>query len=700
MGSEEQMGGVVTAPDAQPGVRLVVRLRELVLRRPLALEATALCALVIAAFLYHYLQGLGRATPWIFPDELRYAELSRAVADSGVAEVRGERAIGGVLQSYLLAPAWLFDDVDTAWAAVKAVNAFVFSLAAVPVYLLVRRMAGVGTALLAATASVAVAAALYASTTMQEPLAYPLAATAALVTVRLIEGFSWRLLGALLVVCAAAAGTRGQLAVLPFAVAVACTAEVGLARIRGERRDRRLLVVAGAIAALGAVAVLVVNPDSSVWQEIDKVVSHAGRTLDVMAAGAAAVAIAVWIVPAVAYLVACAAAGSADRSRSAFGSVLLGFGVVFLAYAGVKAASIDFAPLASIEERNLIYLEPLALVALGVAWKGARLRWAIPAAAAIVALLATAPIERMSISTVLTENPGTSWIHNVSLPEQADTRVLPILIAVAVGAALLVCRRVMSHAALGAVVVLLVVWGAVLYGNEHHVSRDFAKRLGPEKDWVERRTGGEVAALAFSADTPDLSDLWSLAFWNPSLRAVVDVDAGERWGSRASHYGIDADGSLGVPDTRWVLAGSSVGVHGRPAGVHPTTGYVLTHTPAAPRAFGRLLGRYPDGWAGETLVLTYYTPKPGLVRLNVSTVPAFVDRPRTVSTTLDARPWSVTIPPGVDRTLELPVPAGPWSLYFTLRPAESPLERGESSDLRPLSLHVGPVLLPGGSRPL
>lgn len=700
MGSREQT--VDTPPPAAGGQlgALVSRLRVSAMRHPIALEVSLVAALVLAAFLYHFLQGMGRPTPWIFPDELRYAEFSRAVAESGTPDVRGEWAIGGVLQSYLLAPAWLLDDTESAWAAVKAINAFLFSLAAVPVYLLARRLADVGMAVLVAASSVVVAAGLYASTMMQEPLAYPIAATAALVTVRLIESFSWRALGVLIAVCVAAVSARGQLAILPFGVAFACVAEVGLARARGVRRDRRLLGLAAGVAAVGVVGLLFVNRDASFWHEIGKVAGNPGSTLDAILAGAVAVAVAVWIVPAVAYLVACTFAGSDDRSRSAFGSVLLGFGAAFLAYAGFKAASVDFAPHATIEERNLIYLEPLSLVALAVVWKGARLRWAVVGAGVVVVALLLAPIERMSISTVLTENPGTSWIHNVSLPEQADSRVLPVLVALAVGGALLVCTRLASGVALSGVFVLLVVCGAVLYGNEHHVSRAFADRLGTEKGWIDVQAGGDTAAVAFSSDTADLSDLWSLAFWNRSIRDVVDVDGGERWGSRVSQSGITTDGGLGVPAARWVLAARSLGVSGRSAGVHQATGYLLTHTAGSPRVFARVLGRYPDSWAGDTLTVTQYLPQAGLLRLNLSTEPAFIDRPRTVSTYLDAQPWSTTIPPGVNRTVELPVPPGPFSLYFKIRPAESPLARGSGPDPRPLSLHVGPVTVPGGSRPI
>ena len=62
--------------------------------------------------LYHVLQVLERSNPWIFPDEVRYTEFARAVGKTGVPSIQGELPRAGWLQSYVLSPAWLFDDPD------------------------------------------------------------------------------------------------------------------------------------------------------------------------------------------------------------------------------------------------------------------------------------------------------------------------------------------------------------------------------------------------------------------------------------------------------------------------------------------------------------------------------------------------------------------------------------------------------------
>ena len=82
--------------------------------------------------------------PFIFVDELIYSELARSLADSGERLVRDVPTTGyGIGYPLLIAPAYaLFDRLPDAYAAVKTINALLMSLAAVPAYLLARRVVG------------------------------------------------------------------------------------------------------------------------------------------------------------------------------------------------------------------------------------------------------------------------------------------------------------------------------------------------------------------------------------------------------------------------------------------------------------------------------------------------------------------------------------------------------------------------------
>ena len=90
--------------------------------------------------------------------------------------IRGGSAhFPALLQPIVTAPAWLIGDVDTAFRVVQAIGALAMSLAAVPVFLIARRL-GLSTpvSLALAAFTVLVPDLLYASFISSEALAYPL----------------------------------------------------------------------------------------------------------------------------------------------------------------------------------------------------------------------------------------------------------------------------------------------------------------------------------------------------------------------------------------------------------------------------------------------------------------------------------------------------------------------------------------------
>ncbi len=82
--------------------------------------------------------------PYIFVDELIYSELAKSLVNTGSFAVRGVPVHGySILYPALIAPAyWLFDALPHAYAAAKATNTIAMSLAAVPAWLLGRRVVG------------------------------------------------------------------------------------------------------------------------------------------------------------------------------------------------------------------------------------------------------------------------------------------------------------------------------------------------------------------------------------------------------------------------------------------------------------------------------------------------------------------------------------------------------------------------------
>ena len=85
-------------------------------------------------------------------DEIVYSELARGIASGEGLSIRGHPAgLGyGLVYPVLISPAYLLDSLPAAYAAVKAINAVLISLAAVPAYFLARRVLTPGYALVAA----------------------------------------------------------------------------------------------------------------------------------------------------------------------------------------------------------------------------------------------------------------------------------------------------------------------------------------------------------------------------------------------------------------------------------------------------------------------------------------------------------------------------------------------------------------------
>ena len=206
----------------------------------------------------------GMVAPFVFVDEAIYTELARSLADSGSYAVR-ETPVSGysLLYPALIAPAYgAFDGLVDAYGAAKATNAVVMSLAAIPTYLLARRVTGMWLALLGAVIAVAVPSMAYTGTMTTESLFYPVALGFAFVLVRYLErpGYAW--LAALVVALGVAFATRSQS--LAFVPAIA-TAPLLLALFRSSRAALRPfapLYVLGAAAALGLVVLQAVRGQS------------------------------------------------------------------------------------------------------------------------------------------------------------------------------------------------------------------------------------------------------------------------------------------------------------------------------------------------------------------------------------------------------------------------------------------------------
>ena len=226
------MSAVPTLPRAAAPARARVRAVPV---RPI------LTAIVLVSTGAETLLARLRLTPSAFPGEYVNSQLARSFASGGGLRVRGVSAhFHSLLVPLLTAPAWLVHDVGTAYRLAQLENAFVMSLAAIPAYLIARRL-GVAAGMSLAVAAIAVAGPqlLFVAMLESEPFAYPLALGAIAASVAVIERPTLRGQVLLLVLSALATLARPQLGVLPLCVAVAIVV-AGLhgGRVRDALREQ------------------------------------------------------------------------------------------------------------------------------------------------------------------------------------------------------------------------------------------------------------------------------------------------------------------------------------------------------------------------------------------------------------------------------------------------------------------------------
>ena len=190
-------------------------------------------ALVVTSFAARALLARDMVGPFIMVDELIYSELGRSLADGGELLIRDVSSPGyGIVYPALISPAYaLFERLPEAYAAVKTLNALVMSLAAVPAYLLARRVVGTWLSLLAALLAVAIPSLVYTGTVMTENVFYPVFLGVALLFVLTLEKPTTTRQLLLLGAVAVAFATRAQAVAL---VPALLTAPLVLAIFRRE----------------------------------------------------------------------------------------------------------------------------------------------------------------------------------------------------------------------------------------------------------------------------------------------------------------------------------------------------------------------------------------------------------------------------------------------------------------------------------
>ena len=466
-------------------------------RRPILV----LAAIAIGVALLYASAAQLVSTPRVHPDEHIYGGGGASLGEGDGLRLRGEPyELGPVYPTILASVLVTAGDRETAYRVYKVVNGLLFALAAIPIYLVARRLLRPWWSVGVAAFSILIPSSMYVALVMTESASYLAYSVALLAIVLALERPSAaRQLGVLAAVVLAYA-TRAQFAVLFGAYVVALLAVWATMPNRASVRElaRQLWPTLAALAA--GVAVLVVRPLVTGSSPLDaigayQVLFRGYDPLDIVRWGAyhlADLELYLAVVPvAVAPIVVALLWRRARVGSRPAASFVAAFVTVNAAMLFVTAAfaSTEFG-FDRLHDRNIFYLAPLWLMILGV-WLAEdlprpRIATALGLVTALV-LLIVLPFRYIASDVGVDVVPSALWarLQETLAGEVVTARklmVLGVLVLLAL-VALLPRRRwwvlpavvLASFAATGA-----LAWERIANATENDV---FAG--APERGWAD-----------------------------------------------------------------------------------------------------------------------------------------------------------------------------------------------------------------------
>jgi hypothetical protein len=613
-----------------------------------------LAGILVVSVVVRYAFARRMPAPWIMVDELIYSELAKSFASSGAFLLREAGAGGayGVVYPILISPAYLlFESVPEAYAAAKAINAVLMSLAALPAYALARRVLRPPLALVAAGLTVAVPSTLYAGTMMTENAFYPLFLLAALGLYAVLERPTWGRSAVFLAALALVFLTRAQAVVL---VPAALTAPLLLVLLRRSGRAglwefRRLYAAVGAatLAVIAAAALRGRSPDALL-----------GAYSDATGSGYDFVEVARWfayhaaeldlylgILPFAALLLLVVRARSLTFAEQVFVSTATCVAFWTLVVVAAFASRHTFPP--RVEERNMFVVAPLFLIALLVLVERGlpRPRIAAAAAALVAGLLpAVLPFRELigvqaqsdTLAMLMLWHVHTNWVA-------LDSMWLAVA-AAGLGAAALFLflparyALVLPAAVLAYFLVSLKPIEAGPQGIRQASAGALFQGIGADRrDWIDAAVGPEQDVAVVWSGLTDAFTVWENEFFNRSVGRVFHLRGPVPSGLAQTPLAIDpADGMFRNDEARLVraayaLTDDSVPLVGDEIVRDDAKGLAVLRVDGYLRSREFVRGRYDDGWSGPALVYTRFRCPGGRLAVTVASDPKLFRRPQTVT---------------------------------------------------------------------
>jgi hypothetical protein len=689
--------------------------------------AVWLVVLVVVSTVSRYLLARGIVAPFIFQDELLYSELAKSLGTTGHFALRDVPGLAGISPVYptLISPAYaIFDGIPHAYAAVKAINALLMSLAAVPAYLIARRLVSPWHALLAAALTVAIPDLLLAGTIMTENAFYPVFLLWFWLLVRMLERPTILNQLGVLAALLLAYETRSQAVALAAALVTALVLMIAAdAWVAPGPRRRALVARAGAywltwsLLVAGAVLFVLVEivvRGQSVSQSLLKTYSVLG-SVDYTFGGVAKwflyhlgeLDLVTGVIPFAAFLVVAAAAfdrrsSTAPLRAFAAAAVAASFWIVL-----VVAAFASSPYSQRLEERNDFYVMPLFLIAL-VIWAGA-LAGRLPRATAVAATVAAAATALVPVTTFLDANAITDAFGLLAIraPQTQHSVpldwVMPIVMLFAIaGAALFLLVPARSALALPVLVLLFLAFtnreANLLVAPAGASSRNAGVTV--EENWIDEAVGdGKVAAVFTNARPPQA--LWQNEFFNRSVGPVYNV-AGPVDGLPQQTVVPDTKSGVlliaGATPLRahYVLTDTSQFLRGTQIAEDAGVGMRLYRVGGVVREVGTLSGVYGDAWSGPTATFTARDCQGGRLSMRLTGDPALQPRRQAVVAAsgkrvvgrVVVRPHQLNVPFSVP----LRPTGGVCTVTFTVSPTAVPATVLGTGDTRELGIRFQNVV--------
>ena len=666
-----------------------------------------------------------RVKNWfVMTDELYYERLAVSVAQTGslLPRLHGE-LVPNVNQLYpvLISPLYGDGNVPASLAGAHRLNAFLITSAAIPVYLLARRI-GLGRllSLWAGALSVAVPWVALASFLLTEVVAYPAFCWALLALTHAVARKTWRTDLLALVVIGVAVLARTQFVVLLAVFVVAVVVEAMLdATPRGVpanlwRTRRPFVVLFGALllVVLGAIAI---GKGSQLLGSYSVTAEHVRLDFGLFQLAVehvALLALGLAILPfivGVGWLVDRVRPSTSERER-AFAVV----GCTSLVLVTLQVASFNQRFGAGlVKDRYLFYVVPVVVVGLAAAVASQQWPrwWALVVPTGVAAIgFASAPLalyEKFNVDSPI------AILNNELLDLATSTRWAHILLVLAVlvaAQALLLAKPFLPWRA-AAVSVAVLATVALPLEAVYAFDRLFAVNgtnglpitldQGVVFSWVDRNVGptGRVTVMKYPVGGPDWwagqGYWWDVEFWNESaVDTMADMSL-----KKTPHWRTNFDprtgAALDVPETQFALFHKS-DVRFRLAGTqraYDRDAYVFD-TARPWRATWLTDGIYPDGWTRphRPATITVFA-EPGQKRplqrfltISVASPDPLEQRPVTISSNLGR--WADEIPPdtSIDQAVQVCVPPGGTGEVTVSTPSVSAVYRDPTKSA--LSGHV------------